>query len=317
VPYKKRLIIEMKGSDSIEVSVITAAYNAAKYIAETIRSVQRQSFTRWEYIIVDNGSTDNTVDIIKEYLSDDRIHLFIEDRKGRGFARNTAVAHATGEYIANIDSDDLWEPDKLEKQVHILRSNPQLGLVYTGLRIINEGGTTIAFPNAVDISRRPLQYLLTEKNPITHSSILLRREALYGDRYQDENIEDADELIVYLRAFLAFKEAGFISEPLTLYRVHRGSGLDRVSICSYCRNYKKGLDTFFQIYSIPKEIRALKRRAYGTMYYLSASVGISYKKEPGTCVKYLLNSAFLRPNRIHNCLYQLVRLLLSPMRPLN
>jgi len=305
------LVIEGNPMREPEVSIITAAYNAEKYIAETIESVQKQTFSNWEYIIADNGSTDRTAEIIEQFLSDDRIRLVIEKEKGRGFARNAAFAHTRAEYIANIDADDLWSSDKLEKQVALLNCNPQVGLVYTGLRIIDEMGSTVGVPNTVGITQKPLQYLLTVKNPIAHSSVMIRREAFCGGKYQDEEIEEADELIVYLKTFLIFNEAGFIREPLTMYRVHRGSGLDRVSIRTFCREYQKGLDAFFQLSSLPLEVRGMKRCAYGTMYYLSASIGISFKKEPSICINYLIKSMVLRPSKIHLCLFQFVRLSLS------
>jgi len=297
-----------------EVSIITAAYNAEKYIAETIQSVQKQTFLNWEHIIADNGSTDRTVEIIRQFLTDERIKLVIESKKGRSRARNTAFAHCKGKYIANIDSDDLWRSDKLEKQVALLRSTPKVGLVYTGVEIIDESGTSVKTIKPVDITARPLEYLLTVKNPIVHSSVIIRREAFSDGKYQDEKIEDADEYIVYLKTFLMYNEIGFIGEPLTKYRVHRDSGLGRVSIQTFCREYKKGLDIFFQLPSLPTEIQSMKSAAYGTMFYLSASVGISFKKELLTCAIFLVKSMFLRPRKIHFCLYQFARLILSPLR---
>jgi glycosyltransferase involved in cell wall biosynthesis len=297
-----------------EVSIITAAYNAEKYIAKTIESVQNQTFSDWEHIIVEGGSTDGTVEVIKGFLSDERIKLVIEKRKGRALARNVAFAQCRGKYIANIDADDLWRCDKLAKQVALLESKPNAGLVYTGLNVIDEAGTVVKTSKISDLTPNPLEYLLTVKNPIAHSSVLIRRKAFSDGKYQDEKIEDADELIVYLRTFLGFGEVGFINEPLISYRVHSGSGLSRVSIRTYCREYKKGLDTFFLIPALPPNIRKLKRRAYGTMYYLSASVGISFKNDLGTCARLLIRSMCLRPSQAHYCLFQFARLIFSPLR---
>jgi len=294
-----------------EVSIITAAYNAEKYIAETIESVRKQTFTNWEYIIADNGSTDRTVEIVQRFLSDQRINLVIERNKGKSLARNAAFCHSRGKYIANIDADDLWRSDKLEKQIALLKVNPKMGLVYTGIKIIDENGNRIKTGNPVHITKNPLRYLLAEKNPITHSSVVIRREVFAEGKYQDENIEEADELIVYLRTFLVFNEVGFLHEPLTMYRVHRGSGLDTVSIRRYRCEYEKGLNSFFQLPSLLPEIRMLRRRAYGTMFYLSASIGIGRRKELGLCGLYLIKSMLLRPNKIHLCLFQFVRLSLS------
>ena len=301
----------MIASTKPEVSIITAAYNAEEYIAETIESVRNQTFSNWEYIIADNGSTDRTVQIIQRFLSDRRIKLVIENRKGKAFARNAAFLNSQGEFIANIDADDLWRSDKLEKQVALLKANPEVGLVYSGMTIIDAKGNTLSLVTPVDISRKPLQYLLTVKNPITHSSVMIRREAFSEGRYQDESIEKVDEQIVYLRACLAFGKVGFLPEPLTAYRVHAGSEFSNISIRQFRDGYKKGLETFFQISSLPQEIRQLQRSAYGTMYYLSASTGIHHKKELGLCALYLLKSVWLRPSKIHYCLAQFGELILS------
>lgn len=297
-----------------EVSIITAAYNAEKYIAKTIESVQKQTFSNWEYIIADNGSTDRTVQIIQRFLSDRRIKLVIENRKGKAFARNAAFLNSQGKFIANIDADDLWRCDKLEKQVALLKANPEVGLVYTGMTIIDAQGNTLSLVTPVDISRKPLQYLLTVKNPIIHSSVIIRREAFSGERYQDETIERVDELIVYLKTCLMFGRMGFLPEPLTAYRVHKESEHSKGSVRGFREGYEKGLVRFFQIPSLPPDIRGLRRAAYGTMYYLSASTGIAFKRELGLCALYLGKSMLLRPGKIHYCLFQFVKLLLSPFR---
>lgn len=297
-----------------QVSIITAAYNAEKYIAETIESVQNQTFLDWEYTIADNGSTDRTAQIVQRYLSDRRIKLINEDHKGKAYARNAAFRNSHGKYIANIDADDLWRVDKLERQVMLLEDHPEVGLVYTGMTIIDARGKTLSVVRPPDISKKPLQYLLAVKNPIVHSSVMIRREAFSEGGYQDENIEKVDEQIVYLRACLAFGKVGFLHEPLTAYRVHTGSEFSNISVRQFRDGYKKGLETFFQIASLPQEIRQLERSASGTMYYLSASAGIHNKKELGLCAFYLFKSIFLRPSKVHLCLFQFFRLLCSPLR---
>jgi len=296
---------------NVEVSIITAAYNAEKYIADTIESVQKQTFSNWEYIIADNGSTDRTVEVVKRFLSDLRIKFISEPRKGKSFARNAAFVNSQGKYIANIDADDLWRPDKLEKQVALLRADFSVGLVYTGAILIDAQGKTRSVCTPADISRKPLHYLLTVGNPIIHSSVMIRREVFSDGKYQDETIERVDEQIVYLKTCLMFGKMGFISEPLTSYRVHIESEHSKGSVRGFCAGYEKGLTKFFQRSSLPKEIEQLKRPAYGTMFYLSASVGIQQKKELGLCALYLLKSAWLRPSKIHYCMAQFGKLILS------
>lgn len=107
------------------ISVITPSYNAEKFIGETIESVIHQTYTNWEMIIVDDKSTDKTVQYVKEYQErDNRIRLIeLEENSGSAVARNTAMEHAGGEYLAFLDSDDLWKTEKLERQLAFMQEN--------------------------------------------------------------------------------------------------------------------------------------------------------------------------------------------------
>lgn len=106
------------------VSIIMPSYNTEKYISESIASVQKQSYADWELIIVDDCSTDNTDEIVKPFLSDKRIkYIKNETNSGAAVSRNRALREAKGKWIAFLDSDDLWMPDKLQKQVAFMQDN--------------------------------------------------------------------------------------------------------------------------------------------------------------------------------------------------
>ena len=106
------------------VSVIMPSYNTAKYIGETIKSVQAQTYENWELIIVDDCSTDNTDSAVEPFLSDERIRYLKNSRNsGAAVSRNYALREAKGKWIAFLDSDDLWLPDKLEKQINFMLKN--------------------------------------------------------------------------------------------------------------------------------------------------------------------------------------------------
>lgn len=106
-----------------KVTVVTPTWNSAKYIRETIASVQAQTYQNWEMIIVDDCSTDNTVEIIKDIAKKDTRIRIIEQKNNQGaaVARNIAVQNSTGRYVAYLDSDDRWKPDKLEKQIRFMQ----------------------------------------------------------------------------------------------------------------------------------------------------------------------------------------------------
>ena len=106
------------------VSIIMPSYNTAPFIDESIQSVQAQSYQDWELIIVDDCSTDNTKEIIKQYLKDERIKYLKNDKNcGAAVSRNRALREAKGKWIAFLDSDDLWKPEKLEKQIKFMKEN--------------------------------------------------------------------------------------------------------------------------------------------------------------------------------------------------
>ena len=106
------------------VSIIMPSFGTAPFIAESIESVQAQSYKNWELIIVDDCSTDNTDEVVKQFLSDERIkYLKNEKNSGAAVSRNRALREARGKWIAFLDSDDLWMPEKLEKQIHFMEKN--------------------------------------------------------------------------------------------------------------------------------------------------------------------------------------------------
>ncbi|WP_413531743.1 glycosyltransferase family 2 protein [Empedobacter brevis] len=119
------------------VSIITPCYNSEKYIAETYESIKNQSYTNWEWIIVDDCSTDNSVELIREF-NDQRIKLFVQENNlGAANARNLALSKVSGRYITFIDSDDLWLPNFLETTVDYLKKNKE-NLVYTSYKRVDE-----------------------------------------------------------------------------------------------------------------------------------------------------------------------------------
>lgn len=135
------------------VSIITPSYNTAKFIAETIRSVQAQTYKNWELLIVDDCSTDNTDEIVQEYMSDTRIkYLKNEKNSGAAVSRNRALREAKGKWIAFLDSDDLWTPDKLQKQIEFMEKGGY-HFSYTNYEEIDENsnalGITITGPKRV------------------------------------------------------------------------------------------------------------------------------------------------------------------------
>jgi len=136
-------------------SIITPSYNSSKYIIDTINSVKNQTFQEWEMIIVDDCSKDNSREIIQEEANkDNRIKLMkLKQNSGAAVARNTAIKNASGKYIAFLDSDDIWHPEKLEKQIKFMEEN-DYAFTYTKYQLMDQDGKlldrTIDIPNEID-----------------------------------------------------------------------------------------------------------------------------------------------------------------------
>ncbi|GIO23425.1 glycosyltransferase family 2 protein [Oceanobacillus sp. J11TS1] len=132
------------------VSIITPAFNSAKFINETIESVLKQTYTNWELIIVDDDSSDRTVEQVKEFQRwDSRIMLIeLKENRGSAVARNIAMKNAKGRYIAFLDSDDLWLPMKLEKQLKFMQKNDIAFSFTKYIRIYEDGSETKAISRA-------------------------------------------------------------------------------------------------------------------------------------------------------------------------
>ncbi|MBD3879035.1 MAG: glycosyltransferase [Quinella sp. 1Q5] len=214
-----------------KVSVILTSYNHAAYVAAAIDSVLNQTFTDFELLIVDDGSQDNSQDIIKAF-DDSRIKIFLyKENRGPVLAVNEAIKSARGKYIAIHHSDDLWTPDKLEKQVAFLDANEDFAACFTWVEFIDERG---AFYDLDDddfykrVFEQPnrtrtewLNYFFYNTNCLCHPSAMLRREV-----YEKYNLLDAHgfwqlpDYLMWIR--LCFHEELFIlPERLTKFRLRR------------------------------------------------------------------------------------------------
>jgi len=122
----------------MKISVITASYNYEQYIGETIESVLNQTYTDWEMIIIDDGSTDGSVEVIKSY-NDPRIRL-IENKQNKGLKETllTGIAQASGEWVAFLESDDMWGPDYLEKKIAIAQKYPDIALIFNDCELFGD-----------------------------------------------------------------------------------------------------------------------------------------------------------------------------------
>ena len=202
------------------------AYNAEKYIGESIESVVAQTYANWELLIVDDGSTDKTADIIRQYTAQDsRVKYLSQHNAGPGKARNTAIAESNGTLITFLDADDLWLPEKLERQLQALDST-NADVIYSNGLIIYEPGaapgrTDFAIVAGTIESSNMLDILLLQ-NRIPVQSVMVRKEACQKAGPFDESKEfrGCEDYELWLR--LAIHGAVFhgMNEKLIKYRRH-------------------------------------------------------------------------------------------------
>ncbi len=198
------------------VSIITATYNYGRYLGEAIESVLAQTFTDWEMIVVDDGSTDNTPDVIRPYLPDPRIHYHRTANQGQPTAKNTGVRLAQAPLIAFLDADDQWLPEKLEKQVPLFDRDVKIGITYTARQDITENGDLIAARPC----RRLRGYLFKESLHQTipaFSSSMVRRSVFDDVGLFNESIPLAIDYEFWLRAAMRW-HFDYVDEPLIRYR---------------------------------------------------------------------------------------------------
>ncbi|MGF1603307.1 MAG: glycosyltransferase family 2 protein [Thermosynechococcaceae cyanobacterium] len=200
------------------VSVIMTVYNGEKYLREAINSIIEQTLTDIELIIVDDGSTDSTPHILKEFCSDSRINVIIRRRAGRIPSLNYAWRLARGNYIANLDSDDLSEPTRLEKQFYYLEKHPEVGLLGTACRVFSEENrdeTLLHFPES-DVQ---LRKKLVCSNPFVHSSVMIPRKVLEALNGYDEKLKLTEDYELWVRIARHYKLA-CLPDILASRRLH-------------------------------------------------------------------------------------------------
>ena len=239
----------------MKISVVTASYNYQDYIKETIQSVLDQTYNDWELIIVDDCSTDNSVDVIKSF-NDERIKLFINE-KNLGLAQTVkrGVEYATGEWIVFLESDDLITPDNIEKKVQIIKKYSNLNLIFNDCEFFGDKNKVKDF----SIALKKTRILLKNKNyPIkmfynfylsnkifTFSSVMAKREDLLKISYNPPIDSLLDWWLWVQLAYIG--NFYYIPEKLTKWRLHKNSyiesynniSLNKIHNEMYYRMFKK------------------------------------------------------------------------------
>jgi glycosyltransferase involved in cell wall biosynthesis len=203
------------------VSIITPLFNAEKFIAQTLESVLSQTYSNWEHIIVDDASLDTSTELVEQQaLQDNRIHLIkLPENKGAAFCRNHATEIATGDYIAFLDSDDLWHPNKLERQIDFMEKN-DCAVSFTSYLHMDEAGNLL---NKRIIALPLLSYSKQHRNNYVGNLTGIYKVSQLG-KILAPGIRKRQDWAVWLEAIKkSGNPAKGLQEDLAYYRVREGS----------------------------------------------------------------------------------------------
>lgn len=202
------------------VSIVMPVYNSEKYIEEAMNSVIDQTYENWELIIIDDGSNDNTIRKIERILiKDNRIRFYKNDKNmGVSATRNRGISLSRGDWIAFLDSDDIWDKTKLEKQINYAE-RISAEFIFTGSSFINEDGEhykgLFKVPSTVTYEKLRMQ------NVIPCSSVLIKKK--YFNKIKMENDDMHEDYATWLRILRMGINAYGINEPLLIYRISKNS----------------------------------------------------------------------------------------------
>lgn len=226
------------------VSVVLPVYNGSKYIRAALESVLKQTYKNIEVVVVDDGSVDNTVEIIRSY-TDPRIKLVVQPKNG-GIVHtlNTGIDNASGEFTARMDADDICLPERFRKQVDFLLSHPEIAVVDTIVEFIDGEGNSMGRYNNNIVGEDDVRKAMLMDNCINHPSIMIRTAEFKKYRYRKIWYEDDD---LWLRMLNDGKRIYKIAEPLLLYRIHQSSIMTKDKNANI--NLQKHITTRWHYYS--------------------------------------------------------------------
>jgi len=241
------------------VSIITPSFNKGPYIEETIQSIQNQSYVNIEHIVIDGGSTDETLVILKKYNG--RVFWISEPDHGQSDAINKGWKIARGDIIAYLNADDTYTPDAVANAVTYLNGHPDVGLVYGDGTLTDANGKFIQAYRAGEFSLRELIYC---RDNILQPALFLRREVYEKIGGIDESLHLAMDLDYWIRAGLLFRIA-HIPVPLAMAKIYR----DAKSVAlmhKYAGDYEHILEKVFADPHLPPELAAEKKAVYNYVY---------------------------------------------------
>jgi glycosyltransferase involved in cell wall biosynthesis len=274
------------------VSVIIPTYNREQYLRKALDSVLAQTYQRFEIIVVDDGSTDNTRTMLSAYQ--ESVRYVYQENQGISKARNTGIRNSHGDCIAFLDSDDYWLPEKTELQVALLQKHPEYGMVASRCSSVRLDGS-FREKNRPGTSGWVLENLF-QANFIRTSAAIIRKECFHEVGLFDEELKECEEYDLWLRMASQYP-IGFINKSLAVY-VDNAEGVSTDSLSG--RLYRlKVLEKAYLKRKIPPKM--YRNRIANTCHYIGRHYLAKGQKENGR--NYLIKAQRLKPLYIKNLLY--------------
>lgn len=251
------------------VSVVIPTYNRARFLKAAIDSVLRQTFQDIEIIVVDDKSTDNTREIVEAY--GDRVKYILQENKERGAARNNGIIHSEGEYIALLDSDDLWLPNHLESCIKALRNTPDAALSFSGSYVADEEGRIISRMKLSPFNGYALERIVSRYSSggCNASSCLIRKDIFNKAGYfsEDKALSGSEDWEMWARisAYAKIVSTNTYTVMVRFHKKNSSINADRMA-----KSMKMALDLIYGNPEILPKINNLKERAYSSLYAVTA-----------------------------------------------
>lgn len=268
-------------------SVIVTTYNRARMLRTALTSLKLQTFIDYEAFIIDDGSTDDTQEIFKEFKQQGNwCFITLKKNTGQFYCRNLGIRESNGRYITFLDSDDVWLPKRLQKFAELILRNNNAGFIFSNGYIMQDGIIIGKFFNEKrKIPTGKLQPYMAISNywlPYVTTNVAFKREAINKVGYFREDMSHLEDMELYTR-ILRYYEVNYIPEPLSVYRIHSLSKGEK----SLTLKWEKGLEDFLvtlETAQPPEEIRNLLKNY---VYYNQAVIFIKngYGKKARNCLK--------------------------------
>lgn len=253
------------------VSIVTPSYNQVRFLEQTILSVLNQDYQRIEYIVIDGGSIDGSVDIIRKYEHQLAYWVSEEDR-GQAHAISKGWKRAKGEIIAYLNSDDTYVvPDAVSRAVDALQANPSWGMVYGDCGVIDEASALIGYRPTIPFDMKGLLRLCYY---ISQPATFFRRSSVEAGGGIDETLYYVMDYDLYLRVGLTYQAGCLPGEHLANYRVHRDAKSASLGV-RYVRETEKVISRTLADPRLPFSPNGVAKQAYGVLYFDHAAMLVS------------------------------------------